>query len=51
VSVQDRCMLLRKTYHRLKNYFCTHPMVLLGNKAQVDAHFIPFADSANLDSR
>jgi hypothetical protein len=28
-----------------------HPMVLLGDKAQVDAHFIPFGDSANLDAR
>jgi hypothetical protein len=27
------------------------PMVLLGDEAQVDAHFIPFGDSANLDAR
>jgi hypothetical protein len=26
-------------------------MVLLGDKAQVDAHFGPFGDSANLDAR
>jgi hypothetical protein len=26
-------------------------MVLLGDEAQVDAHFIPFGDSANLDAR
>jgi hypothetical protein len=26
-------------------------MVLLGDEAQVQAHFIPFGDSANLDTR
>jgi hypothetical protein len=26
-------------------------MVLLGDEAQVDAHFGPFGDSANLDAR
>jgi hypothetical protein len=26
-------------------------MVLLGDETQVDAHFIPFGDSANLDAR
>jgi hypothetical protein len=28
-----------------------HPMVLLGDKAQVDARFGPFGHSANLDGR
>jgi hypothetical protein len=28
-----------------------HPMVLLGDEAQVDARFGPFGDSANLDVR
>jgi hypothetical protein len=28
-----------------------HPMVLLGDQAQVEAHFGPFGDSANLDAR
>jgi hypothetical protein len=28
-----------------------HPMVLLGDKAQVHARFIPFGDSANLDAK
>jgi hypothetical protein len=28
-----------------------HPMVHLGDKAQVEARFSPFADSANLDAR
>jgi hypothetical protein len=27
-----------------------HPMVLLGDEAQVDARFGPFGDSANLDA-
>jgi hypothetical protein len=27
----------------------THPMVLLGDKAQLECCFSPFADSANLD--
>jgi hypothetical protein len=26
-------------------------MVLLGDVAQMDAHFIPFGDSANLEAR
>jgi hypothetical protein len=28
-----------------------HPMVLLGYEAQVEAHFGPFGDSANLDGK
>jgi hypothetical protein len=28
-----------------------YPMVLLGDEAQVEAHFGPFGDSVNLDSR
>jgi hypothetical protein len=31
--------------------FWTHPMVLLGDKAQVEAQFSPFEYSANLDAR
>ena len=31
--------------------FWTHPMVTLGYKAQVEAYFGPFGDSANLDAR
>ena len=30
--------------------FWTHPMVLLGDEAEVEAHFDPFGDSANLDA-
>jgi hypothetical protein len=28
-----------------------HPMVLLGDKAQVEPHFGPLGDSANLDAK
>jgi hypothetical protein len=31
--------------------FLTHPMVLLVDKAQVEACLGPFGDSANLDAR
>ena len=31
--------------------FWTHPMVLLGDEAQVKACFRPFGESANLDTR
>jgi hypothetical protein len=44
VSVQDRCRFA-PNYHR------THPMVLRGDKAQVEARFGPFRDSATLDAR
>ena len=35
----------------LRKSFCTQPMVLLGDEAQVEAHSGPFGDSVNLDSR
>ena len=41
---------LRQMYHRLR-YRLEHPMVLLGDKGQVEASFVPFEDSANLDAR
>jgi hypothetical protein len=31
--------------------FWTHPMVLVGYEAQLEAHFALFGDSANLDAR
>ena len=50
VSVQDRCTVCIK--HTLaQKLFWTHQMVLLGDEAQVEAHFGSFGDSANLDSR
>jgi hypothetical protein len=38
-------------YHRLRKLFWMHPMVHLGDKAQVDTRFGLFGDSANLDTR
>jgi hypothetical protein len=31
--------------------FWTHPIVLLGDEAQVKAQFSPFGDSANIEAR
>ena len=50
VSVQDRCMVCTKHTTVLKSFW-THPMVLLGDKAQVEAHLGLFGDSASLDAR
>jgi hypothetical protein len=41
---------LRQTYHRLRSHFGRTP-VLLGDEAQVDAHFGLFGDGANLEAR
>ena len=50
VSVQDWCMGCGKHTMALKSFW-TYPMVLLCDEAQVEAHFGPFGDSANLDAR
>jgi hypothetical protein len=42
---------LRQTYHRLRKSLWMNMMVLLGDKAQQEACFGPFGDSANLDGR
>ena len=50
VLVQDRCSVCAKrTIAQIS--FRTHPMVLLGDGAQLEARFGPFGDSANLDAR
>jgi hypothetical protein len=49
-SVQDRCMVCAKRTIG-SEIVLTHPMVLLGYEAQVDACFGSFVDSANLDAR
>ena len=50
VSVQDWCMVCAK--HTIAQIsFWTLQMVLLGDEAQVETHFSPFGDCANLDSR
>ena len=50
VSVQDRCTVCAKRTIGLDIVF-NAPMVLLGDEAQVEAHFSPCGDSANLDAR
>ena len=50
VLVQHRCTVCAKCTIGSDIVF-NAPMVLLGDKAQVEAPFSPFGDSANLDAR
>jgi len=50
VLVEDRCMVCAKRTIGSDIVF-NAPMVLLGDKAQVEAPFTLFVDSANLDAR
>ena len=50
VSVQDRCTVYAKRTIGLDSVI-NAPMVLLGDEAQVEAHFSPCGDSANLEVR
>jgi hypothetical protein len=50
VLVQDRCTVCSK-YTIASEIVLAHPMELLGDEAQMEAHFGPFGYSANLDSR
>ena len=50
VSVQDRCMVCAKRNIGSETVLDA-PMVLLGDKDQVEAHFGLFGGSANLDAR
>ena len=50
VSVQDRCTVCAKRTIGLVTVLDAL-MVLLGDEAQVQAHFGLFRDSANLDAR
>ena len=50
VSVQERCTVCAKRTNGLDIIFNTS-MVLIGDEAQVEAHFSPCGDSANLDAR
>ena len=50
VLVQDKCTVCAKRTMGLDIVF-NPPMVLLGDEAQVEAHFSPCGDSANLDAR
>jgi hypothetical protein len=47
VSVQDRSTVCAK-HTKTHKLFWMHPMVLLGDEAQMEARFGPFGDSANL---
>ena len=50
VSVQDRCMVCaRRTIG--SEIILDAPDGTTSNKAQVEAHFGPFGDSANLDAK
>jgi hypothetical protein len=48
VFVQDRSMVCAK---RTIGLDWMHPMILLGDAAQVEACFDPFGDSANIEAR
>jgi len=50
VSVQDRCTICAKRTIGLETVLDAL-MVLLGDEAQVQAHFGVFRDSASLDAR
>ena len=50
VSVQDSCTVRAIRTIGLDNVI-NAPMVLLGDEAQVEAHFSPCGESANLDAR
>ena len=50
VLVQDGCMICAKHTIGL-DIVLEHPMVLLGDEAQLEARFAPFGDSANLNAR
>ena len=50
VSVQDRCMVCAKRNIGSETVLDA-PMVLLGDKAQVQARFGLFRDSTSLDTR
>jgi hypothetical protein len=49
VSVQDRCTVCAN--RTIDFEIILGPMVHLGDVAQLEAHFGPFRDSANLDAR
>ena len=50
ILTQDGCTICAKRTIGL-DIVLEHPMVLLGDEAQLEAHFGPFGDSANLNAR
>jgi hypothetical protein len=56
VSVPDKCRCkigarFAPNIPLVQKSFWTHPMVLLGHEAQVEACFGPVGDSTNIDAR
>ena len=51
ILMQDRCTVCAECTIGSEHRFGRTPMVLLGDKTQVEAHFGPFGDIANLDAR
>ena len=51
VLVQGRCTVCAKRTIRSEKSFWTHPMVLLGDEAQVESCFDPFGDSVSISAR
>jgi hypothetical protein len=50
VPVQDRCIVCTKSTIAQKSFWM-HPMVVLGDKARVEARFGPFGDSVSVTTR
>ena len=50
MSVEDRCMVCTKRTIGSDIAF-NAPMLILGDEVQVEAHFSPFGNSANLVAR
>jgi hypothetical protein len=50
ILMQDMCTVCAECTIGTKSSW-TYPMLLLGDEAQVDGHFGPFGDCANLDTR
>jgi hypothetical protein len=50
ISVKERCKFAPNVSHSRKS-FQAHPMVLLGDVSQVEAHFGMFGGSINLEAR
>ena len=50
ILTQDRCTVLRRTFHRLGNCWDA-PMELLGDVGHVDPHFFPYGESVSVGAR
>ena len=50
ILTQDRCTVLRRTYHKLGNCWDA-PMELLGDVGHVESRFFLFGDSVTIGAR